>query len=254
MRLPRSLLPPAALLLSGAVAFAVTSARTGVSGDRRLPAPPSATAPAASPSPSLEDVALAALSRTVTVESLRSADEGLGTGWLIDTKGDFVTNAHVIAGQLTVRLRARDGSTHVGSVIASDPTTDVAVIRSDDGFAGTPLPVRTAALPLPVGVVTLASSSATGHGDITEEKATRIDATVPVTSDTDPGANTTTTLYHDMLTLDGNRIYPGNSGGPVLDSGGEVVGIVTLASKSLAEGYAIPIGRVIAELLGDAAK
>ena len=51
-----------------------------------------------------------------------------------------------------------------------------------------------------------------------------------------------------LLSRRGARIYEGNSGGPVLDAAGQVIGIVTLASPSAPDAYAIPISRVIAEL------
>ena len=51
-----------------------------------------------------------------------------------------------------------------------------------------------------------------------------------------------------MLQLEGERIYEGNSGGPVLERLGQVVGILTLASPSSPDAYAIPISRVIGEL------
>ena len=51
-----------------------------------------------------------------------------------------------------------------------------------------------------------------------------------------------------MLHLQGARIYEGNSGGPVLDAAGQVVGILTLASPTAPDAYAIPISRVLAEL------
>ena len=60
-----------------------------------------------------------------------------------------------------------------------------------------------------------------------------------------PGAPS---VYHDMLHIAGARVFQGNSGGPVLDGGGEVVGIVTLASPNAADAYAIPAARVLAEL------
>ncbi len=243
-------------MLAGVFAFLATVNRTAVPG-----AAPSASRPpvvrvvAPSPTVSLDDIARAALSRTVTIESLGNNDEGLGTGWLLDTKGDFVTNAHVVQGQLSVRIRARDGSSHVGVVMGSDRDLDVAVIRSRDGFAGTPLATFGGTISdFPRPVVAIASSHATGHGDITDESATRIESDVPVTGDTTTGQPPTTTDYHDMMVLDGQSIYPGNSGGPVLDAGGRVIGIVTLASKSQPEGYAIQLNRVLAELTTFAAK
>lgn len=255
-RLLRLLLAAGILVLLGIVAFLVTVNRTSVTSIARRPATPSASAvPVPSPTLSLGDIARAQLGQTVTVEALGPTDEGLGTGWLFDTKGDFVTNAHVIQGQVTVRLRGRDGSSHVGDVVGVDTLADVALVRSHDGFSGTPFAlVSVSFTTFPQPVVVIASSRATGHGDITEERASRIEPSVPVTGDTTTGQPPTTTVYDDMLVLDGAAVYPGNSGGPVLNRDGAVVGILTLASKSAPEAYAIQLTRVIAELRDFAAK
>ena len=241
----------AAALVAGAVAFLVTVNRTAVNGGSH-PAIGSAVPAPAPPSPSLSlaDWARNQLASTATIEALGGNDEGLGTGWLIDAKGDFVTNAHVIQGQLALRIRGRDGTSHVGDVLGSDRDLDIAVVRSRDGFNAPPFRPQTSPMPaFPQPVVVLASSHATGHGDITTETATAVQADVPVTSDTLTGQPPVTTDYHNMLVLDGQAIYPGNSGGPVLDGNGRVVGILTLASKSSAEAYAIELTRVLAELM-----
>jgi S1-C subfamily serine protease len=252
----RVLLGVAAIALAGVIAFLFTVNRAQVPGSApQATRPPAVTVVVPSPTPSLDDLARAQLSRTVTIEALGSNDEGLGTGWLLDAKGDFVTNAHVVQGQLSVRIRARDGSSHVGDVVGVDRDLDVAVVRSRDGFGGAPLvrfPGFITVFPQPV--VAIASGHATGHGDITDESLNRIAADVPVTSDTTTGQPPTTTDYRDMLVLDGRTIYPGNSGGPVLDGQGRVVGIVTLASRSVSEGYAIQLNRVLSELLAFAAR
>lgn len=252
----RLLLAVATALLVGVLAFLVTVNRTSLTaGNLASKSPPAATPPDASPTLTLDDRARNELAGTVTIEALGTSDEGLGTGWLLDAKGDFVTNAHVIQGQLTLRIRGRDGSSHVADVLGVDRNIDVAVVRSRDGFTATPLQVDGAPMGgLPKPVVVLASSHATGHADFTDETVTSIQADVPVTGDTLTGQPPVTTDYHDMLVLDGAMIYPGNSGGPVLDGAGHVVGILTLASKSSPEAYAIQVSRVLGELMGFAAR
>src|SRR5438132_14022427 len=103
-------------------------------------AAPSTPSPAPARRP-IADVGRAALTRVVTIESLIPNEEALGTGWLFDGRGDFVTNAHVVTGHLSVRITDRDDHIHVATVIGTDPAADIAVVRSSDGFLGQPLPV-----------------------------------------------------------------------------------------------------------------
>jgi S1-C subfamily serine protease len=245
----RALLSAGAVVLAGVVAFLVTVNRTAGPGVVHPPEPPAVRVVAPSASPSLDDIARALLSRTVTIEALGKTDEGLGTGWLFDAKGDFVTNAHVVQGYLAVRIRGRDGTSHVGTVVGVDLNLDIALIRSQDGFPGAPLRPFTGTLgDFPDPVVAIASSHATGHADIIHERITRIAADVPVTGDTSAGLTPTSADYMNMLVLDDSTISPGNSGGPVIDAQGLVVGVVTLASKSSPEGYAIQVNRVMSDL------
>jgi len=209
--------------------------------------------PVPTPTP-LSDVARAAIASTVTIESLTSTAEAFGTGWLFDSKGDFVTNDHVVADAQSIRIRDRTGAAHPATVVNADRAADIAVVRSSDGFTGTPLPIGTAGAPDGTPVVAIASGRATGHDDVTYEKVQAQSQSVPVVGgDVDPSQATTNTVYTGMMAIAGSRIYPGDSGGPLLDSGGHVVGIVTLAGKRGNVAYAIPISRVIGEVRSFAA-
>jgi putative serine protease PepD len=209
--------------------------------------------PIPTPTP-LSDVARAAIASTVTIESLTSNAEAFGTGWLFDDKGDFVTNDHVVAGAEAIRIRDRTGTAHQAEVVNADRAADVAVVRSNDGFTGTPLPAGTTGAPNGTPVVAIASGRATGHDDVTYENVVAQAESVPVVGgNVDPSQATTNAVYTDMLEVSGSRIYPGDSGGPLLDSSGHVVGIVTLAGKRGNVAYAIPISRVIREVRAFAA-
>jgi S1-C subfamily serine protease len=215
--------------------------------------PRSLTAPTATATAQpLAEVAAASLSRVVTIETQTPDHQELGTGWLLDGKGDFVTNAHVVEGALSVRIRDRRNATHVGAIMGVDHDQDIAVVRSLDGFDARPLAMSAGTdPPVPSDVIVLASGRATGHDDqtATVETIARLHQDVPVRGNTeiDP-SNTTTVLYHDMIAMRGTQVYPGNSGGPVMNAFAEVIGIVTLASRSTPQAYAIPVGRVSAEL------
>jgi S1-C subfamily serine protease len=99
-----------------------------------------------------------------------------------------------------------------------------------------------------VPVITLASSRATGKADMTEETLIGLHASVPLSGSGIDAGQSAPQEYTDMLHLEGARIYQGNSGGPVVDASGDVIGIITLASPNLSESYAIPISRVLSDL------
>jgi S1-C subfamily serine protease len=243
-----------ALIAAGLVALLVTAHLESVD-PSKLPTvrPPTASAPTPAPSP-LTDLGRADLGSVVTIEVEVELDneESLGTGWIFDSKGDIVTNAHVISGHVAIRVTDRQDQTEVAVVLGSDATDDIALLRPEGLLPGGQLPVDAAALVnVPASVIALASSSATGKVDMTSETLVGLHEDVPLApnSGVEQG-QVGPQVYNDMLHLEGERIYEGNSGGPVLDAAGQVVGILTLASPSTPDAYAIPISRVLNELNG----
>ena len=158
--------------------------------------------------------------------------EGLGSGFVIDTEGHILTNAHVVNQADTVEVAFADGRTFEGTVLGEDPVTDIAVVRvpAEDLQAvefgdsqrlqpgqwaiaiGNPLGLQET---VTVGVIsgTERSSSAVGVAD------KRI----------------------DFIQTDA-AINPGNSGGPLLNARGQVIGVNTaIIQGAQGLGFAIPI-------------
>ena len=247
----RALAAIIALLAAGLAGFLVATNFTQINPSGITPVHgPAATAPTASP-PVLSDLGRDDLASVVTVEAelANGSEESLGTGWIFDGMGDVVTNAHVINGDAALRVTDRANHTHVARVVHSSPPLDLALLRVTGTLTGTPLPIDAAAVSaVPIAVITLASSRATGHADMTQESLIGLNASVPLAGSGIEAGQASPQEYNNMLHLTGARIYEGNSGGPVLDGQGRVIGIVTLASPTAPEAYAIPISRVLMDL------
>jgi Do/DeqQ family serine protease len=158
--------------------------------------------------------------------------EGLGSGFIINSDGYILTNAHVVskADQVTVALR--DGRTLDGEVLGTDPLTDIAVIDIDaENLPTVPLgnssnvrPGQWAiAIGNPLGLnetVTVGVISATG----------RPSSAIGVSD-----------KRVDFIQTDA-AINPGNSGGPLLNARGEVIAINTaIIGQAEGLGFAVPI-------------
>lgn len=255
-RLALALVAAALLVAVGVGGFTATVRLAGTSPEsRRAYLPTLPPTPDVAPTPqSLADVAASAQTRVVTIEVQTDRGERFGTGWLLDGRGDFVTNNHVIATARGVRLVDRGGAVHPGTVMGVDAVQDVAVVRADDGFSARPLPTAPSAdILLGAEVVVLASSRATMHADVTDETVSRLHQSITVKPDPD-AADSSVVEYTDMIVLRGASVFQGNSGGPVLDDLGRVIGIVTASSETVPQAYAIPVGRVLEELRAFAAR
>jgi 2-alkenal reductase len=184
----------------------------------------------------------------VTVISRGSGTLGLsesvstGTGFIVHAGGYIVTNAHVVAGGEEFVVVFADGTATDAELTGSDPISDLAVIRVENGpLAIVPLGDSNALRP---GQPVLAIGSPLG--EFTNTVTQGVVSALGRTLAEQPGQPELTGLIqHDAA------INPGNSGGPLLNFAAEVVGVNTLGIQRTSEGdpaqglfFAIPANTV----------
>ena len=171
-----------------------------------------------------------------------------GTGWMYD-ETHIVTNQHVIDGANEVTIRFEDGREVQARVIGSDPSTDVALLELNEG-ADAPAPLeRGSTESLEVGDPVVAIGSPFGlEGSLTTGVVSGLGRTIQAPDGF---------AIDDVVQTDA-ALNPGNSGGPLLDLNGRVVGMnAQIASNSGSNsgiGYAIPVETVqsvVEQLLAD---
>jgi serine protease Do len=151
--------------------------------------------------------------------------KALGTGMIIDSKGDILTNNHVVNGATEINVLLADGKSYPAKVVGTDPKTDLAVIRIK---ADEKLPTVTFgdSDKIEVGDWVVAI----GHPRGLDQTVTQgIISAKHRTGVMDPNT------YQDYLQTDA-AINPGNSGGPLLNLNGQVVG-VNSAIESTSGGF-----------------
>ena len=168
--------------------------------------------------------------------------EGYGTGFIIRPDGVILTNQHVVAKAERVVVTLPDGSDLPAKVLGEDPLTDIAVLRVDR--KGLPAVTTGRSTDLMIGewVVALGNPYAYMLGNA---EPTVTVGVVSATSRNILPTGDQTGLYLDMIQTDA-AIDPGNSGGPLTNALGEVVGvnssIFSSSGGSVGLGFAIGVG------------
>jgi putative serine protease PepD len=206
------------------------------------------------------DVVRTALPSVVTVETADGrGGGGNGSGQIVRGGGYVLTNYHVIstaagdAGQVAVRYS--DGTRSPATIVGIDPTTDLAVVKAEDGAAGRPVIVIGSSGSLIVGQPVVALGAPMGlSSTVTAGIVSALDRYVPL-----PVGNGQVAHLIDAVQTDAS-INPGNSGGALVDCGGRLVGvnsaIITVPNAagesgggSVGLGFAIPVD--LADAVGE---
>ena len=161
--------------------------------------------------------------------------EGQGSGIILDRKGLIITNNHVIDGANQVHVSLKDGRMFTGEVVGSDEATDVAVIRVE--ASDLPAADLGDSEALRVGQIVLAIGNALAlPGGPTVSMGVLSAKGRPL-----PGSDF---IFEGLLQTDA-AVNPGNSGGPLADLDGRIIGITTLMIPfAQGMGFAIPINTV----------
>ncbi|MFJ6464111.1 S1C family serine protease [Streptomyces sp. NPDC091387] len=229
----------------------------------------------------------AALSPTIVeISATSSAGQSTGSGVIITSDGEIVTNNHVVAGSSTVKVTLSTGKTYTADVVGTDPDKDLALIKLQ-GASG----LKTATLgdssKVAVGDQVVAIGSPEGlTGTVTSGIVSALDRDVTVAKEGDSGQSQgqseggqgggqqwpfefggkqfngdtgdSTTTYKALQT--DASLNPGNSGGALINMNGEIIGINSAmysasssessgsSAGSVGLGFAIPVNTLKADL------
>lgn len=177
--------------------------------------------------------------------------KGVGSGFIISEDGYILTNDHVAGNASKVVVTMTDGSKHNAKVIGHDMVTDVALLKIE--AKGLPFLKLANSEHVRVGEWAIAFGNPFGLFDINAKPTVTVGVISNVgVSFTQPDETGESRVYRDMLQTDA-AISSGNSGGPLVNADGEVIGMNTViystsqnnrGAGSIGIGFAIPVNRV----------
>ena len=199
-----------------------------------------AQAVAASVDPAVVDI-------NTVFQSASGSGTAAGTGIILTSGGEVLTNNHVVDGAttITVQIAGRSG-TYTATVVGVDPTADVALIQVN-GVSGLPTATLADSSTLQAGESVVAIGNAGGAGgapSVTQGTIVALDQSITATD------GSTSEQLTGMIQSDAT-IAPGDSGGALVNSAGQVVGMITAGQStsrngSTQIGFAIPSDNALA--------
>jgi putative serine protease PepD len=230
---------------------------------------------------SVSAIAAAVSPSVVEITATSSAGESTGSGVIVTSDGEIVTNNHVISGASSVKVQTHDGKTYTAQVVGTDSKKDLALIKLENA-SGLTVASLGDSDDVQVGDEVVAIGSPEGlTGTVTSGIVSALDRDVTVSTDEgqqqqqqqgggdgnwpfqfggqqfngDTGSSTTT---YKAIQTDAS-LNPGNSGGALINAAGQIIGINSAMYSSSADsssssagsvglGFAIPINTVKSDL------
>ncbi len=171
----------------------------------------------------------------------------LGSGFIYDVQGFIITNAHVVEQAVDITVTLADGSQHGADLIGIDKKTDLALIKiKDQGKYHAAQLGNSDEIIMGEWIIALGNP----FGLFSESRMPIATAGIVSSLHMDFGFQQSGRVYQDMIQTDAS-INSGNSGGPLVNSHGQVIGINTFIfsgennSGSIGIGFALPINRAM---------
>ncbi|MEU1706638.1 trypsin-like peptidase domain-containing protein [Streptomyces sp. NPDC005706] len=226
-------------------------------------------------------IASAVSPSVVEIQATLSSGSSTGSGVIITSGGEIVTNNHVVSGASSIKVRTSDGKSHTADVVGTDSSKDLALIKLRGGSGLTAAALGDSS-DVQVGDSVVAIGSPEGlTGTVTSGIVSALDRDVTVSTDESQGQNqgqgddgqwpfqfggrqfngdtgSSTTTYKALQT--DASLNPGNSGGALIDASGHVIGINSAMYSSSSQassssdagsvglGFAIPVNTVKSDL------
>jgi S1-C subfamily serine protease len=171
-----------------------------------------------------------------------------GTGIVLTSNGEVLTNYHVVEGATSIKVTiASTGKTYTAAVVGHDQTDDIALLKLTDASGLTTATIDDDTVA--TGDHVSAVGNAGGTDSLTAADGTVTSLSETITTESESGVAGET--LENLIATDAD-VVPGDSGGPLNDHEGEVIGVDTAASTgSEINGYAIPIDtalRIVQEI------
>ena len=170
--------------------------------------------------------------------------QGLGSGFIISPDGYIITNDHVAGNATEITVTLTDGSHHQAKIIGTDPTSDICLIKIEG--LNFPYIDLGDSEDIIIGEWVIALGNPFGLFDLNDKPTVTVGVISALGMNLEPINNR---FYLNMIQTDA-AINGGNSGGPLVNSLGEVIGMNTLiftaggAQGNIGLGFAIPINKV----------
>ncbi len=195
------------------------------------------------PAPPLSELAYAAVQPSlVLIQTSSPGDSGgspssLGSGIVVNGNGEILTALHVVDNASSIQLTFADGTQSSGTIVTRTPADDIAVLRADQP----PANLVPATLGDPHSVQIGSDAFAVGnpfglYGSISAGVVSGLDRSFQMPN--------STTVLKGLIQVDA-AVNPGNSGGPLVNGDGQVIGIVTALINPTKEDVFIGIGLAV---------